>query len=183
MTWMMRRLLSVGGLLSALSLLMTAGCDGGAESPKLGGDLSDASPETAGIDVIMDMETIPDVIPDLPPEQVDTQDDTADVSMEVSVDGELPGECGEDGDCPPTVGIETLADGAVVHGPVEIKVAAGDDDAVVKVRFLVDGGLLAEDAQVPYKVTWETAEFDDGPHDLEVIAFDTMDQTASARSR
>ncbi|MFH1532228.1 MAG: Ig-like domain-containing protein, partial [Pseudomonadota bacterium] len=91
------------------------------------------------------------------------------------------GVCDENGDCPPTVDIGAPEAGAVVRGMVEVKATAGDDDAVVKVRFLVDGGLLLEDGQVPYKADWDTTEFDDGPHTLEVTAWDTTDKTAGAQ--
>ncbi|MFH1533214.1 MAG: Ig-like domain-containing protein, partial [Pseudomonadota bacterium] len=180
MTWTKPGTISVAGLLSALSLLAIAGCDGGSGSAEPDRDQQEAFAETVGVDAIMDLEAAPDVIPDTPPERVDAGDDAEVVSTDLPVDSEVQGACDEDGDCPPSVAIEAPEPGAVVHGPVEVKVAAGDDDAVVKVRFIVDGGLLAEDAQVPYKVIWETAEFDDGPHALEVIAFDTAGQTASA---
>ena len=91
------------------------------------------------------------------------------------------GECDETGDCPPTVVFDAPEAGAFVGGAAEIKVNAGDDDAVVKVRFLVDGGVLLEDDQVPWKAAWDTAEFDDGPHVVEAVAWDTTDKTASAQ--
>ena len=106
--------------------------------------------------------------------------DDAGNSGEAEIGVTVLGECDETGDCPPTVAFDGPEAGALVRGLVEIQAAAGDDDAVVKVRFLVDDGLLVEDGQVPWKADWDTAEFDDGPHALEAVAFDTGGYSASA---
>ena len=107
--------------------------------------------------------------------------DSAGNTGEAEISVTVLGECDEEGDCPPTVAFEAPEAGALVRGVVEVRAAAGDDDAVVKVRFLVDGGLLVEDEQVPYKTDWDTAEFDDGSYTLGLVAFDSTDKTASAQ--
>ena len=99
---------------------------------------------------------------------------------EATISVTIVGECDVSGDCPPSVSFQEPGPDAYVRGLVELKASASDDDAVVKVRFLVDDGLLVEDAQVPYKASWETAEFDDGAHVLELIAYDTTNKFASA---
>ncbi|MFH1532591.1 MAG: Ig-like domain-containing protein [Pseudomonadota bacterium] len=99
---------------------------------------------------------------------------------EATISVTIVGECDASGDCPPSVSFQQPGPDAYVRGVVELKASASDDDAVVKVRFLVDEGLLVEDAQVPYKASWETAEFDDGAHVLELIAYDTTNKSASA---
>jgi hypothetical protein len=83
-------------------------------------------------------------------------------------------------DEPPTVEIVAPAEGAVLSGTVEIRAEPADDDAVVGVRFLVDGGLLADDDTVPYVVEIDATEFSEGEHSIEVIATDTADQPGSA---
>ena len=107
---------------------------------------------------------------------VDPAGNTGEASVSVTV----LGACDEDGDCPPTVSFTAPEAGAFVRGAAEIKAAADDDDAVIKVRFLVDEGLLLEDVQVPWKAAWDSTEFDDGPHALELVAYDTTEKTAGA---
>ena len=107
-------------------------------------------------------------------------EDTAGNVGTATISVTVAGACDKDGDCPPTVEFQAPDADAVLRGETEIKAAASDDDAVVKVRFLVDEGLLMEDDQVPFKVAWDTSEFDDGVHDLELIAVDTTAKTGSA---
>ncbi|MFH1531886.1 MAG: Ig-like domain-containing protein, partial [Pseudomonadota bacterium] len=106
--------------------------------------------------------------------------DAAGNAGEATIAVTVLGECDENGDCPPIVGFLAPEADAFVGGLVEIKASASDDDVVVKVRFLVDEGLLLEDIQVPYKAAWDTTEFDDGPHTLALVAYDTTDKTAAA---
>ena len=106
--------------------------------------------------------------------------DEAGNTGEASISVKVLGECDESGDCPPSVAFQEIEDGAYVSGVVELKAAASDDDAVVKVRFLVDGGFLAEDDKVPYKMAWDTTEFDDGQVELTAVATDTTDKKATA---
>ena len=167
-------------LLGVVVGLAAVACEGGPGQDDLGADLQDASRGEDAIDAATALDTTPDSSPDVPTERIDTSD-TADITTaDLPMDAEIIGECGGDGDCPPTVSFSAPEGGALVRGVVELAVAAGDDDGVIMVRFLVDGGLLVEDQQVPWKTDWDTTEFDDGPHALEAVAFDTGGNSASA---
>ena len=107
----------------------------------------------------------------------------ADLAPEANVDGITP----EDFLVPPEDTVEPPIEVTIssplpglVRGTVEFSASATADQGVVKVRFLVDNGLLFEDPQVPYATSWDTSEFDDGEHELEAFAFDTENNTASA---
>ena len=45
-------------------------------------------------------------------------------------------------------------------------------------KMLSDNGLLLEDISIPYKLDWDTDEFEEGAHTLKAIAHDTSGQTA-----
>lgn len=66
-------------------------------------------------------------------------------------------------------------------GTVDVAAVAADDGGVLRVLFFVDSGLLAEDASVPHGVTWNTADFAEGPHTLSAVAYDTVDQAVETR--
>ena len=129
-------------------------------------DLNPGSSPDAGVDAVRSDIDIPETL----------DDQAAPLDLVLDAPPDMVPDVGE-----PTVAFDAPEDGAQVRGLVEIKVAAGDDDGVVMVRFLVDGGLLVEDGQVPWKADWDTVEFDDGAHALEVVAFDTTGNSASAQ--
>ena len=76
----------------------------------------------------------------------------------------------------PNVSIDFPEDGAYLDGVVEIVAKASDDIGVLKVQFFIDNALVSEDNTVPYKVEWDTAEFDEGAHTIKAIAYDTSEQ-------
>ena len=76
----------------------------------------------------------------------------------------------------PSVTIEQPLNEAYVDGEVEIIAKASDDIGVLKVQIFIDNALVAEDDMAPYKVTWDTTEFDEGAHTIKAIAYDTSDQ-------
>ena len=76
----------------------------------------------------------------------------------------------------PSVTIEQPSNGAYVDGEVEIIISASDDIGVLKVQIFIDNALVAEDKMAPYKVTWDTTEFEEGAHTIKAIAYDTSDQ-------
>ena len=76
----------------------------------------------------------------------------------------------------PSVTIEQPSNGAYVDGEVEIIISASDDIGVLNVQIFIDNALVAEDKMAPYKVTWDTTEFDEGAHTIKAIAYDTSDQ-------
>ena len=76
----------------------------------------------------------------------------------------------------PNVVIEQPVDSEYVYGTVEVMAKASDDIGVLKVQFFVDNALVAEDGTAPYKMGWDSDEFDEGAHTLKAIAYDTGDQ-------
>ena len=76
----------------------------------------------------------------------------------------------------PNVSIDYPEDGAYVDGVVEIVAKASDDIGVLKVQIFIDNALVSEDNTVPYKVEWDTSEFDEGAHTIKAIAYDTAEQ-------
>jgi hypothetical protein len=68
---------------------------------------------------------------------------------------------------------------AYVTGTVTVEAEASDDDAVTKVRFIVDNGMLMEDPSIPYSTPWNTGDFTEGVHTLKATAYDTADQKST----
>lgn len=81
---------------------------------------------------------------------------------------------------PPTVSLDAPADGGVVSGDVYILASAQDDQGVAKVEFRVDGSLIETDTRPPYAAVWPAGLAADGPHTIEVRAFDTSGNEAAA---
>jgi hypothetical protein len=73
---------------------------------------------------------------------------------------------------PPSVGISTPYNGAMVSGNVPIGVVATDNVGVVKTQFYVDGVLIATDTAAPWGFTWNTSGFSLGGHVLMVVGYD-----------
>lgn len=76
----------------------------------------------------------------------------------------------------PFVQITEPVNHAWVTGVVAVKATTSDDLGVTKVQFWVDNGLRSEDKTVPYRVDWDTSEFEEGSHVLKVVALDTASQ-------
>lgn len=88
---------------------------------------------------------------------------------------------GESCDNLPSVSF-TAPDAASFHNSsVELTADASDDVGVLKVQFFMDNGLLTEDSSIPYGTAWNSDEFDEGPHTLKAIAYDTAAQTAETQ--
>lgn len=81
---------------------------------------------------------------------------------------------------PPTVQLTAPAAGATVTGSVALAATAGDDTAVARVEFLIDGAQVGSDAAAPYEVTWSSATVADGPHTVTARAVDTAGNTATS---
>src|SRR5690606_27625884 len=88
-------------------------------------------------------------------------------------------------DNPPSVSITSPADGATVSGVVTVSADAADDQGVVQVEFLVDGGSLGADADGSdgWAVGWDTTAVPDGEHSISAVATDTAGQTTSTSVR
>ena len=72
----------------------------------------------------------------------------------------------------PVVTLDTPADGDTVSGTVTIGATAEDDVGVARVRFLVDGAVVATDTEAPYTTKWDTTEVTNGVHGLGAVATD-----------
>jgi len=81
---------------------------------------------------------------------------------------------------PPTVNIYYPAQGAKVHGLVEIRAEARDNVGVQFVYFSIDGRLhkLIGNSSPPYYDQWDTTKTSDGIHVLEAAAIDAADNEA-----
>jgi hypothetical protein len=72
----------------------------------------------------------------------------------------------------PTVTFVNPAAGATLSGYTEISADVQDDGIVDRVRFYLDGTLLATELNPPYVVGWDTSESTNGRHRLRVRAYD-----------
>ena len=73
---------------------------------------------------------------------------------------------------PPTVTIDSPANGATVSGGISIKVSANDNTSVSRVDLYVDGNLLGSDTTSPYSFFWDTTQAGNGSHNLVAKAID-----------
>lgn len=81
---------------------------------------------------------------------------------------------------PPRISFTTLNDGDTVYDDVTIDASPEDDIGITKVEFYVDGTLLGEDTQAYYRMEWSTKDAEIKAHELKVIAYDSILQTAEA---
>ena len=82
-------------------------------------------------------------------------------------------------DAPPAVSITTPSYGEIVSGTVNIGASASDDNEVFKVEFYIDDVLISTDGLSPYSCSWNSLTYSNGTHEIEVIAYDSIDQTDS----
>ena len=83
---------------------------------------------------------------------------------------------------PPQVAIAAPSSGEVLTGVETVAVTATDDGRVEKVDIRVDGQLLGFDVTAPYTFSLDTRTLSNGPHSLEVIAYD-IDGKSTIASR
>jgi hypothetical protein len=82
---------------------------------------------------------------------------------------------------PPTVSLQSPADGAIVAGSITMTALAADNVGVAGVRFLLDGvSIGAEDTTAPYSIAWNTAGTANGTHQLAATVRDGSGNTATA---
>lgn len=79
---------------------------------------------------------------------------------------------------PPEVSISNPQEGETVCGNITIQAVASDDFGIKKVEFYIDNALVETDTVLPYRYEWSTAGVTSGPHQIKVIAYDYIDQTA-----
>ena len=73
---------------------------------------------------------------------------------------------------PPTLAVSAPAAGSVVSGTLEVVATASDDSGIALVSVLLDGAPVAATTTPPWRVQVDTEAVVNGPHALEVLAFD-----------
>jgi len=73
--------------------------------------------------------------------------------------------------------VSLVSPGATVSGTVTLTANASDDQAVIAVRFLVDGALIGSDATAPYTIDWDTTTVANGAVTLTAEADDAAGNT------
>ena len=81
---------------------------------------------------------------------------------------------------PPQVTITNPQDGQTVSGTVIIRATASDNVGVSKVEFYIDGTKVGEDTSSPYEYSWNTTQYADGNHTIQVRAIDNAGNVGSA---
>lgn len=79
----------------------------------------------------------------------------------------------------PQVTITAPTSGDTVSGIVTLEATASDDTGIARVEFWVDGVLKGSDGAAPYTQVWQTANYADGEHEVEAIAYDVYEVSAS----
>jgi len=79
---------------------------------------------------------------------------------------------------PPEINISEPENDATVSGDVTIKATATDDFGSPRVEFYIDNELKETISQPYYHYVWPTKSVTTGPHQIKVIAYDSLDQTA-----
>jgi len=85
-------------------------------------------------------------------------------------------------DTPPHVSLNSLPDGATVHGVITFHADATDDNGVTRVAFAVDGTAFETDTNGSNGFTgaWRSTSVSDGPHTISATATDTAGQTSTS---
>jgi serine protease AprX len=80
----------------------------------------------------------------------------------------------------PVVDLTAPAGGSLVLGTVSLVAAASDDVGVSRVDFLVDGEIVATDADPAngWAVDWDSTTVADGEHEIAAVAVDTAGQAS-----
>jgi protocatechuate 3,4-dioxygenase beta subunit len=78
------------------------------------------------------------------------------------------------------VSITYPANGAQVAGVVPIQVEAASDAGIKTVEFYIDGTIMNEDTTYPYQYHWDTSTYSLGTHSIQVIAYDTENESAES---
>jgi hypothetical protein len=81
---------------------------------------------------------------------------------------------------PPSVSITSPAGGSSASGTMTVNAAAGDDVAVAKVGFSVDGAPVLTDTAAPYTASIDTTTLSNGPHSLTAVATDTSNNSTTS---
>ena len=120
-----------------------------------------------------DTTTVADGAYELGAVATDTAGQATQQTITVEVDNSA-GAC----DNPPVVVLTAPERSHLSELQVLLVAQVSDDAGVVRVQFFVDNNLLEERTTLPYEVTWDASAFDEGPHLLKAMAYDTADQMA-----
>ena len=82
---------------------------------------------------------------------------------------------------PPQVHIFSPKPGSVVKGRVPINIHAADNDAVAMVSLFIDKELKLLQNIAPFQYVWDTTRYPNGPHTIEVWAYDRAQNKAEGR--
>ncbi|MDX1765738.1 MAG: Ig-like domain-containing protein [Candidatus Saccharimonadales bacterium] len=80
----------------------------------------------------------------------------------------------------PTITLSNPVNNSTVSGTVSITATASDNVEVDRVEFKIDGALVGSDTSAPYSYDWDTNQTTDGSHQVEVVAFDTSNNSKTA---
>lgn len=81
---------------------------------------------------------------------------------------------------PPTIFITAPLDRSLVSGTLLVSAQAGDNVAVTKVEFYLNGLRQFTDSTTPYAWTWDTSVFANGPYTLSAKAYDAAGNVAAS---
>ena len=76
--------------------------------------------------------------------------------------------------------IPSPLDGSTVSDTIAVSADASDNVAVDRVEFRIDGALKATDSSAPYSFNWDTTTTTNAVHDIEAIAYDTSENSATS---
>lgn len=82
---------------------------------------------------------------------------------------------------PPQVHIFSPKPGSEVKGRVPINIHAADNDAVAMVSLFIDKELKLLQNIAPFQYVWDTTRYPNGPHTIEVWAYDRAQNKAEGR--
>ena len=82
---------------------------------------------------------------------------------------------------PPVVLSISPANDSAHHGVVTSSINVSDSSGVGHVEFWLAGTLLKSDSSSPYDASIDTSFYDDGYYNLEIVAFDTVGNSATTR--
>ena len=83
-------------------------------------------------------------------------------------------------DAPPTAAISNLAEEQTIYGAVPVEVSAGDDEGLDRVELYVDQYLTQTLSAPPFSFLLDATTLSNGNHTIRAVAYDTIQQTASA---
>ncbi len=81
----------------------------------------------------------------------------------------------------PEVTIVSPTENATVSGTITVVVDATDEVGVLRVEFFIDDVSVAVDSTAPYEYSWDTTTLTNGPHAVDVRAYDEFNYVGRRR--